>query len=102
VSEIVQIARCPEHGLQGEGQTDCLACEGPVEQVSMIPLDASEDIAQAIRDVSDAAARILDAGLNQRALNILIRDATGVNFREINAVLNILPELGELYTQESE
>jgi hypothetical protein len=38
--ESIDIARCPEHGLQGERQ-GCFICGGPVEPVAMVP---EEDI----------------------------------------------------------
>lgn len=36
----VEIARCPEHGLHGQ-RDECFICEGPVEQVRMVPLAAA-------------------------------------------------------------
>lgn len=33
--EIVEIARCPIHGLHGD-RTECFECGGPVEQVAMV------------------------------------------------------------------
>lgn len=37
MSDAVNIARCPEHGLHGE-RTECFICGGPVEQVAMVPV----------------------------------------------------------------
>lgn len=37
---IVDVARCPEHGLHGQRDT-CFECGGPVEQVAMI--DVADD-----------------------------------------------------------
>jgi hypothetical protein len=34
----VLIARCPEHGLHGE-RDSCFVCDGPVEQVPMVPIN---------------------------------------------------------------
>lgn len=36
---IVQIARCPDHGLHGSRET-CFECGGPVEQIAMVPVNA--------------------------------------------------------------
>jgi hypothetical protein len=33
--QVVNIARCPEHGIHGE-RTECFVCEMPVEQVAMV------------------------------------------------------------------
>lgn len=38
-SDVVQIARCPVHGLHGE-RTECFVCGGEVEQVAMVPAGA--------------------------------------------------------------
>lgn len=38
MTEIVHIARCPEHGLHGCRQ-ECFVCGGPVEQVPMVEVD---------------------------------------------------------------
>lgn len=37
--EVVNIARCPDHGLHGERDT-CFICDGPVEQVPMVEVSA--------------------------------------------------------------
>jgi hypothetical protein len=37
--EVVEIARCPEHGLHG-ARTRCFVCDGPVEQVPLLPINA--------------------------------------------------------------
>jgi hypothetical protein len=39
MNEVVNIARCPEHGLHGE-RTECFVCGGDVEQVPMVPFEA--------------------------------------------------------------
>lgn len=39
---VVNIARCPEHGLHG-CRTECFVCGGPVEQVPMVPVRGSDD-----------------------------------------------------------
>lgn len=33
--EVIEIARCPTHGLHGE-RSECFVCAGPVEQVPMV------------------------------------------------------------------
>lgn len=39
MSDVVFIARCPEHGLHGE-RDECFVCGGPVEKVAMFPVGA--------------------------------------------------------------
>ena len=47
---VVQIARCPEHGLHGE-RTECFACGGPVEQVPMVEAALLDEAIEALREL---------------------------------------------------
>lgn len=42
MTDVVLIARCPEHGLHGQRDT-CFECGGPVEQVAMVPAATTSD-----------------------------------------------------------
>lgn len=56
-SRSVSIARCPEHGLHGE-RTECFVCDGPVEQVPMVPCDdAAVERAMDALEASDSDYR---------------------------------------------
>lgn len=46
---VVNIARCPEHGLHGE-RTECFICGADVEQVEMAP---AADLLEAIEAIDD-------------------------------------------------
>lgn len=66
-SDVVTIARCPEHGLHGE-RTECFVCGGPVEQVRMVPAEfvegavvAGVEVAAKVRDANQAERRRLEA-----------------------------------------
>lgn len=52
-----------------------------------------ELLAASIEDLADAAEKLLDAGLTRRGLVVLLQDRTGLGKREINAVLDALPQL---------
>lgn len=47
MSDVVYVARCPEHGLHGCRQ-ECFECGGPVEQVPMVPLTAVGEVAAGV------------------------------------------------------
>lgn len=38
MTDVVKIARCPEHGLHGERQ-ECFVCGAQCEQIEMVPLE---------------------------------------------------------------
>lgn len=41
------IAKCPTHGLHGQ-RTECFVCDGPIEQVPMIPVASIVDELEAV------------------------------------------------------
>lgn len=55
--------------------------------------ESTEIIAESIERVAAASEKLLASGLSRRALLVLLKDRTGLNFMDINAVLNALPEL---------
>lgn len=57
----------------------------------------AETIANSIASLSNSARLLLSSGLNERALLVLLKDATGVAHREIKLILDTLPKLCELY-----
>lgn len=54
-------------------------------------------IAASIIKISDGFAKLIESGLNERALVVLIKDHTGVAQYEIKKVLDCLPRLKEIY-----
>lgn len=60
---IVNIARCPEHGLHGE-RTECFVCRGPVEKVPMLAWDHAHAAMLRFRErimrAAEPAALVLD------------------------------------------
>lgn len=63
-----------------------------VEQVTTTVL------AESIVRLSDAATKMLDSGLNMRAVTVLLKDKTGIPMAVIERVLRALPELKATYT----
>jgi hypothetical protein len=59
---------------------------------------SAEQMAEAIRKISDAAGKMLRAGLNRRALVVLLKDYSGVPMAEIAKVLDWLDGLAATYT----
>lgn len=59
----------------------------------------TEIIAQAIVKISEGFEKIRNSGLKQRALCILLRDASGVSLEQITAVLRGLEDLKRLYVR---
>lgn len=65
-------------------------------------VESIEDLAEAITSLSDAAERMLNAGLSERAIIILLHDMCKVNRNDIKAVLRALPELKNTYLQDGQ
>jgi hypothetical protein len=66
------------------------------EQVK--PASETEELAEAIRKISDAVMRLQRSGLNRRAIVALIKDHSGVGKGHIEQVLNSLATLEKFYT----
>jgi hypothetical protein len=59
---------------------------------------AAQEFVVAIETLSERAEAMLDAGLNRRALVLLLQDQTGgLSKRAIDSVLDALPRLAEAY-----
>ena len=56
-----------------------------------------ENLASTISKISDGFDALLKSGLNEKAVIILLQDATRVRRRDIKAVLDALPRLKEMY-----
>lgn len=54
-------------------------------------------LAQAIVDISKAAQKLADSGLNQRAIRLLVADQSGVPMTTVGYVLNALVVLESVY-----
>lgn len=57
----------------------------------------AEVIAQSIKKVADSVRRLRGSGLTERAIIVLLRDASGVAKGEIEQVLRGLDKLEKLY-----
>jgi len=60
-------------------------------------------IAEEIIKLSNGVEKLLSSGLNNRAILILLHDAIGstaINKKQIQSVLNALPQLKKLYIKE--
>lgn len=70
----------------------------PQEPEKEIP---TEVLAQSILEISLGVKKLLDGRLNERALNVLLREATGVGIAEIKKVLDALEHLDQRYLKPS-
>ena len=59
-----------------------------------------EGIAQAVRRLADAAERIESSGLNRRGIVLLLVDASGLEKREVERLLNALSILKERFLSD--
>lgn len=59
-----------------------------------------ELIAQSIIDVAEAAKKMNDSRLKQRAVILLIKDVTNLPMKDIEAVLNAAGKLKEYYVKQ--
>lgn len=53
----------------------------------------TELLATSIIDVADAAKKLLNSGLTEHAIHVLIKDKTGIALTTIKAVLNAAADL---------
>ncbi len=60
----------------------------------------AEVIAQSIKKISDAVEQMIRAGLTERAINVLLRDASGESMHSIKNVLLGLKSLRKLYLKD--
>jgi hypothetical protein len=59
-----------------------------------------EIIAQSIKKIADAVDKMSASGLSQRAILVLLRDASGENMRSIQNILKGMRQLRELYLRD--
>ena len=59
--------------------------------------EEAEQIRRSILACGDAAKKLLNSGLNKRAISVLIHDATGVPLKTILKVLEAAKDLPKLY-----
>lgn len=59
-----------------------------------------ELVAQAIIDIASAFERIANSRLKQRAIVLLLHDATGVPMNTIVKILDTAPKLKDIFTKE--
>lgn len=53
-----------------------------------------------IKQVGEAMRFLLEGGLTERALVILVSDATGVSITNVQKVIKFLPKLDKTYVRE--
>lgn len=70
----------------------------PAEKPPLSHDDALQ-LVEAVRKIERASKDILAAGLQRKALVVLLHDSTGVAKRDINAVLDGLESLGADYLE---
>jgi hypothetical protein len=72
----------------------------PEESVEL-SLEDARKLADAVRRIDQAMKSFITSGLNRKALVVLLHDATSVTKRDINAVLNGLENLGDMYLEKA-
>lgn len=58
----------------------------------------AEEMANAIRNISSGMKSMLSAGLNRRAITVLLRESSGVGAGNVCKVLDALEDLARVYT----
>ena len=65
--------------------------QGPIE------LPDPAQIAESVRRIQDGAQKLLKAGLNRRAVLVLLKDSSGISMADIAKVLDSLSSLAATY-----
>lgn len=68
-----------------------------IKVVKSNPPQSREILAEAITRIGDAAAALKANGLNQKAIILLLNDATGIGKKDIALILDALPRLRGWY-----
>jgi hypothetical protein len=63
--------------------------------------DDARRLAESVRKIEKGMKELNSAGLNRKAIVVLLAESTGVARRDINAVLNGLESLGAEYLEQS-
>jgi hypothetical protein len=74
-----------------------MAMSNRVQEPSAEPL-TGDQLADAIKKISDGMTRLTASGLNRRAIIVLLQDHTSLSRVSIRKVLDGLAELKERYT----
>lgn len=61
-----------------------------------------EVVASSVIKLADGLKKMNDSGLTQRAIVLLLHDATGVNKKDIVKILEVAPLLAERYVRPNE
>ena len=64
------------------------------------PPETTEILAEAIIKISDGMTALLDSGLNEQGVVVLLKARTGLSQRDIMAVLNGLKQLKGYYCRK--
>lgn len=68
-----------------------------VKVVKSEPPESKEILAEAIVRLGESLEKLNKNGLNRRAIVILLQDATQISKRDINAILDAIPQLQGWY-----
>lgn len=74
--------------------------KGDTQPLDLDPAEAKR-LAEAVRRIDAGMKTLVDAGLNRKALVVLLHASTQVTMRDINAVLDGLERLGADYLERS-
>lgn len=66
-----------------------------------ISADDARRLADSVRKIEKGMKELNEAGLNRKAIVVLLAESTGVSRRDINAVLNGLETLGSEYLEKA-
>lgn len=66
-----------------------------------ISADDARRLADSVRKIEKGMKELNEAGLNRKAIVVLLAESTGVSRRDINAVLNGLETLGSEYLEKT-
>lgn len=62
--------------------------------------EASEEIAEKIKEIHTGVQKVLNSGLTERALILLINDASGVGKKDIKSVLDAMESISDYLVGE--
>jgi hypothetical protein len=69
----------------------------PQEVQGPIELPDPAQMAESVRRIQDGTQKLLKAGLNRRALLVLLKDSSGISMADIAKVLDSLSSLAATY-----
>lgn len=82
---LVDVARCPDHGLHDLRRTSCFTCGRPAEAIAMVPASEYDALCEVIRVLGVVNGEIDDVeqDLGHDAAHVLARILAGDGAREI-------------------